>query len=91
MAIVINQLSKDSFAVTVQDGGGETSHQVTCSDALLRVLAPTAPSKEAAIRASFRFLLEREPKEAILPRFDISIIERYFPDFRQKLPSYLAP
>jgi hypothetical protein len=26
-------------------------------------------------------LLEREPKEAILRRFDVSVIGRYFPEF----------
>ena len=89
MPILITPVGKDAFEVTIQDAGGETHHRVTISDVLLRVLAPTAPSKEACVRAAFTFLLEREPKESILPRFDISIIERFFPDFRSKLPTYL--
>ncbi|MBV9080192.1 MAG: hypothetical protein JO102_03620 [Elusimicrobia bacterium] len=89
MPVTLKPVGKDAFEVTIQDNGTETSHFVTCSDRLLSVLAPSAKSKEAAIRAAFDFLLEREPKESILPRFDVSIIERYFPDFRSKLPAYL--
>jgi hypothetical protein len=44
---------------------------------------------ERVIEASFRFLLAREPKEAILKSFDISAIARYFPEFERELPRYL--
>ena len=37
-----------------------------------------------------RFLLDREPKESILGAFDISVIRRYFPDFDDAFPRYLA-
>ena len=30
-------------------------------------------------------LLEREPKESILGRFDVSVIGRYFPDFESAI------
>jgi hypothetical protein len=40
------------------------------------------------VRAAFRFLLEREPKESILSSFDITIISRYFPGFEQDLSTY---
>jgi hypothetical protein len=35
-------------------------------------------------------LLDREPKEAILSRFDVSVISRYFPEFERELPRYLS-
>lgn len=41
------------------------------------------------IEAAFRFLLDREPKESILSRFDISVISRYFPEFESVLPRYI--
>jgi hypothetical protein len=44
---------------------------------------------EQLIDAAFRFLLDRESKEQILARFDISVIARYFPDFEKILPRYL--
>jgi hypothetical protein len=33
------------------------------------------------VRDSFRFLLEREPPESILPAFDLLVIEDYFPEY----------
>ena len=45
---------------------------------------------ESFLDAAFRFLLDREPKEAILRRFDAAIIERYFPEFERELPHYLS-
>jgi len=36
------------------------------------------------------FLLDREPKESILGAFDISVIRRYFPEFDEAFPAYLA-
>jgi hypothetical protein len=41
------------------------------------------------VRAAFAFLLDREPKEAILARFDVAVISRYFPEFERELPRYL--
>ena len=32
-------------------------------------------------QSSFVFLLEREPKEAILTRFELPVIEQYFPNY----------
>jgi hypothetical protein len=45
---------------------------------------------EHCIKAAFKFLLDREPKESILRRFDITVITRYFPEFERELPRYLS-
>jgi hypothetical protein len=37
------------------------------------------------VRRSFEFLLEREPKESILARFDLSVISRYFPEYEDEI------
>ena len=42
------------------------------------------------VDAAMRFLLDREPKESILTAFDMRIIRRYFPEFDDAFPSYLA-
>ena len=76
------------FYVVVSEGGGETRHEVTLASADLARLAPGADAA-ALIQAAFAFLLDREPKEAILPRFDLSVIARYFPEFERELASYL--
>jgi hypothetical protein len=49
-----------------------------------------AHTPERCIEAAFRFLLDREPKESILRRFDVTVICRYFPEFEHELPSYLS-
>ena len=60
--------------------GSSSSHQVTVWPSDVDRYAPDS-SPEALLDASFRFLLEREPKEAILARFELPVIERYFPDY----------
>jgi hypothetical protein len=77
------------FAVTVREGGGETRHAVSLKAAdFARLGGGAAP--EALVEAAFAFLLDREPKESILPRFDLSVISRYFPDFERELPRCLG-
>ena len=79
----------DRFAVAVREGRGESRHEIVASAATLARFAPGAPA-ERAIEATFRFLLEREPKEAILARFDIAVVSRYFPEYERELPRYVA-
>jgi hypothetical protein len=78
----------DAFDVRVREGRSETRHRVTLAEADRARLAPDA-APERLIEAAFRFLLDREPKESILPCFDVSVISRYFPEFQQTLPDYL--
>jgi hypothetical protein len=79
-----------SFAVTVSDGAGESRHQVTMAQETCRQLGGGGHAPERVIAAAFAFLLDREPKESILPRFDVTVISRYFPEFERELPGYLA-
>lgn len=74
----------------VNDQTGETSHHVTLSNERFRKLVTGKHTPEQCIEAAFRFLLDREPKEAILKRFDLTIISNYFPEFERELSSYLS-
>lgn len=77
------------FHVTVTDQRSESHHQVTMSrDTAGRLTDGYTP--EACLEAAFRFLLDREPKESIMGRFDVTVISRYFPEFEQRLPEYLS-
>ena len=78
------------FEVTVCVGNGETRHHVTMARDTCERLTMGAHTPERCIEAAFRFLLDREPKESILRRFDITVICRYFPDFEHELPGYLS-
>jgi hypothetical protein len=58
---------------------------VGVSTAALARLAPRADDPEDLVRRSFTFLLDREPKEFILGRFDLPLIGRYFPEFEREI------
>lgn len=87
--IDIRRTGPEVFSVTIHEDGGKTDHAVTLCDADHARLCGPEHSHEACIDAAFRFLLDREPKEAILARFDITVIARYFPEFERELPRYL--
>jgi hypothetical protein len=78
--ILVTSLGSDLYRVEVRDVESTTVHDVTVTPA---DLANFGQGREArrVLEESFRFLLEREPKEAILPRFELPVIARYFPDY----------
>jgi hypothetical protein len=76
--------------VVVRQEGSETTHRVTITRELYLRLTAGKQKPERFLDAAFRFLLDREPKESILRRFDAAIIGRYFPEFERELPHYLS-
>ena len=70
-------------SVTVERGGQRTEHTVTVSAAALARwgAGPAQADVEDLVRRSFEFLLEREPSTSILRRFDLAVIESYFPEY----------
>ena len=83
-SIHVTHRSGAIYDVTVEDEGRSTNHEVTVWPSDMARYAPDA-TPEALIEASFAFLLEREPPEAILRRFELPVIERYFPDYRGRI------
>ena len=82
--IDVSTADGDEYIVAVRDRGSSTRHTVTVdSGALVRFGG--GASVERLLEESFRFLLEREPKEAILGRFEISVIGRYFPEYEKEI------
>lgn len=71
--------------VTVEEAGGWTRHEVTVARADLERLEPGAAEPSRLVRQSFTFLLEREPKEAILRTFELPVIGRYFPGYEEEI------
>ena len=78
------------FRVVVHDANGETQHRVRMTQATYRKLTDGKVSPTDSITAVFEYLLEREPKEEILPSFDITVIQMYFPSFEEDFPAYIA-
>jgi hypothetical protein len=75
--------------VTVKEGQSETNHKVTLKQSDYERLAGGEVSPEALVTESFRFLLEREPKESILRSFDLTVISRYFPEYEREIKQRL--
>jgi hypothetical protein len=73
------------FQVTVREGSSQTRHRVTLEKNDYEDLVGGKASPEELVRQSFRFLLEREPKESILGSFDLLVIGRYFPKYRTEI------
>ncbi len=83
--IEIEPLADGVFQVCVIEGATESSHRVTLKPHYLNRLTAGKIEAPELIRRSFEFLLEREPKESILSRFDLQDIQRYFPDFERTI------
>jgi len=83
--IEVDHVEGDTFRVKVREGDGSTTHTVTVEPAYAGKLAGGAVPPEELVRRSFEFLLEREPKDAILRSFDLSVIARYFPDYEAEI------
>jgi hypothetical protein len=75
--------------VTVGSGDNATRHEVDLTQDDLERLQPGAGDPAELVRASFDFLLEREPASSILRAFALPEIGRYFPEYpaeiRQRL------
>jgi hypothetical protein len=88
-SITVRHESGDRYAVDVGEPGDTSRHVVTATAAHLGSLGLTA-APEAVIEESFRFLLEREPKESILTQFELPVIGRYFPEYPAEIRRRMA-
>ncbi len=79
------------FRVTVKEGGDKTAHEVAVPEDYYDDLTGGACAPEEFVKTSFEFLLEREPKESILRKFDITVISRYFPEYEAELRDRIKP
>ena len=73
--------------VAVEQAGRRTEHTVTVSPASVARWARGSDRQdvEDLVHRSFEFLLEREPATSILRRFDLSVIETYFPEYDEMI------
>ena len=84
--IEVDNVKEGEFKVRVIEGTSESTHRVTLKEEDdYRRLSGGKIEPNELIRRSFEFLLAREPKEAILPQFDLPLIGRYFPEYEREL------
>ena len=84
MELLITELSKDKFEITVK-ADQLTKHIVSVTDQMLLNLTNNKTSKEELLNFSFNFLLERESNTSILSSFDLTVISKYFPEYTKKV------
>ena len=77
------------MTVRVAERGSATEYRVELSRDYHVKLTQGCATPEQLAEASFRFLLEREPKESILRSFEMPVIARYYPEDEQRIGDYL--
>src|SRR5262245_66474895 len=78
------------FEVIVSEAGGETRHHVTMSREMCNRLTGGNHTPERCLEAAFRFLLDREPKEPMLGRVDVTVILLYLPYLARAGPNHFS-
>jgi hypothetical protein len=85
------------ITVTRQDDGtfhvqtpAGTSHVVSVPAGLPVSLGCGQVAPEQLVRASFEFLLEREPASSILQTFSLDVISQYFPGYPAQIRARLG-
>jgi len=86
--IEVKKKSDQEFLVAVVERDTKTEHEVTLDEEYYQILTDGEMTKEELIKRSFEFLLEREPKESILSKFDLKIIKNYFPEYEEKIKNF---
>jgi hypothetical protein len=76
------------FRVEVKEGVVKTEHMVEVTEDYYNFLAEGKVTMEQLVQKSFDFLLEREPKESILRKFNLKKISYYFPDYEKSIKNY---
>ncbi len=89
-AVLVERQPDGTFSVRVQGTTSETTHMVSVPDGLIATVGAAEVPAEEVVRASFAFLLDREPSSSILTRFSLDMISRYFPEYPAELHNYLA-
>jgi hypothetical protein len=88
--IRVEKEGEGKFRVTVSEGPSRSAHSVSLAREYYEKLTGGKIAADELVRRSFEFLLEREPKESILGRFDLSVIARYFPEYEREVRKQLG-
>jgi len=83
--IEVKKKDGQEFMVRLEEEGTSRRYNITLDESYYQELTGGKITKEELIKKSFEFLLEREPKESILSKFNLRVISRYFPEFEDKI------
>ena len=88
MTITVKKIENNKYYVHISLKE-KTVHIVTLNNKTYHQFKLDKTSKEDLIKSCFLFLLDREPNTSILKSFNLQDIGTYFPEFREKIYSYL--
>jgi hypothetical protein len=85
--ITVSRQADGTFHVQTPAG---TSHDVSVPAGFPVSLGCGHVAPEELVRASFEFLLEREPASSILRKFSLDVISQYFPGYPAQIRARLG-
>jgi hypothetical protein len=85
--ITVIRRADGTFHVRTRAG---TSHEVSVPAGFAAQLGCGHVAPEELVRASFEFLLEREPATSILREFSLDVISQYFPGYPAQICARLG-
>jgi len=85
--ITVTRQAGDTFQVQTP---AATSHEVSVPGGFAASLGCGHVAPEELVRASFEFLLEREPATSILREFSLDVISQYFPSYPAEIGARLG-
>ena len=85
--ITITRQADGPFHVQTSVG---TSHDVSVPAGFATSLGCDHVAVEELIKASFEFLLEREPAASIMRKFSLDVISQYFPSYTAEIRDRLS-
>jgi hypothetical protein len=85
--ITVTRQANGTFHVQTPAG---TSHDVSVPAGFPANLGCDQVAHEELVRASFEFLLEREPATSILRNFSLDVISEYFPGYPAEIRARLG-
>jgi len=78
--ISVEAIDNNSFKVSVTKDSS-TEHIVLLSDRFHQDVTNNKLTKTELITHSFEFLLKRESNQSILKKFNLEVINQYFPEY----------
>jgi len=94
MQIDVDKIEEDNkqyvFEVLLDENDQKPPFTVTVNKDYYKKLTDEKVSPEELVEKSFVFLVEREPKEAIMIEFNLEVISKYFPEYEEEVRESLA-
>ena len=82
--IIVNKINGSQYKVEVNQNS-HTIHEITLTHETYIKISKYLVTPEKLIYLSFIFLLERESNQSILSKFNLEVIQTYFPEYLNEI------